>query len=175
MKKRVLMVLSLVILSVVLITQAKADVLKEGKWSMTMNTKMDSMPPEMAAAMKQMENLPPEQRAMMEKMQERMGVSMSANGQGMTITTTQCITKKNPVPNHVKTPEYCKQTHDFNGNTVNFHTTCDHNDFKVDASGHMTYTGDTMQGEIKSHEVKNGRSMDSTIEITGQYLGACSL
>jgi hypothetical protein len=94
-------------------------------------------------------------------------------GHGMAITVTQCITKQNPVPNHVKNPEYCQQTHDFNGNTVNFHMTCDRNNTQIESSGRMTYTGDSMQGEIKTHQVTSGKAMDSTVDITGQYLGPC--
>ena len=56
-----------------------------------------------------------------------------------------------------------------NGNTVNFHTTCKHDDMQMEATGNMTYTGDSMDGHIKSHESRAGKSMDSTIDITGKY------
>lgn len=105
-----------------------------------------------------------------------MGIQMSADGQEMTVTTEHCITKQNPVPQHLKDPNmanYCQQTHEIDGDTVNFHMTCDHNDFQMESSGSMTYTGDSMQGHIKSHQVKAGKTMDSTINITGQYEGSC--
>jgi hypothetical protein len=175
MKNGLLTVLCLLIVLFALTSTARAEY-KEGKWAMTMVTKMENMPPEMAAAMKQMENMPPEQRAMMEQMEAKMGVSMSANGEGMTISTTQCMTKKNPIPNHnrMKSMDDCQQTHEFNGDTVTFHVTCNRNDFQMESSGKMTYSGDTMQGHIKSHQVKSGKSMDTVIDISGQYLGPCS-
>jgi hypothetical protein len=84
-----------VFLLCIFILPAKADDLKEGKWSMTMVTHMDSMPPEMAQAMQQMQNMPPEVQAMM----KAHNVQMAGNGQDMTITTTNCISKQNPVIN----------------------------------------------------------------------------
>jgi hypothetical protein len=36
----------------------------------------------------------------------------------------------------------------------------------------MTYTGDTMQGHVKSHQAQaGGQSMDTSVDITGQYMG----
>ena len=37
-------------MSLLLVTAARAEGFKEGQWKMTMNTKMDNMPPEMANA-----------------------------------------------------------------------------------------------------------------------------
>jgi len=125
---------------------AKADDLKEGKWTMTMVTHMDNMPPEMAG-----------------------------NGQDMKITATNCLSRQNPVPKFSRSANmdnYCQQTHDTHGNTVTFHMTCNHNDFQMESSGSMTYTGDTMQGHVKSHQAQaGGQSMDTSVDITGQYMG----
>jgi len=176
MKNYALTILGLLIISVIFTSTARAEY-KEGKWSMTMVTKMENMPPEMAAAMKQMENMPPEQKAMMQQMQAKMGVSMSADGSGMTMTTTHCVTHKNPVPNFHKNKgmeDKCQNTHEVVGNTVNFHTSCNFDDMQMEASGSMMYSGDSMEGHIKSHEVRKGKTMDSTVDITGQYLGPCS-
>ena len=154
------------------IVPAKAGDFKEGKWTMTMVTHMDNMPPEMAEAMQQMQNLPPQVQAMM----KAHNVQMGGNGQGMTFTVTHCLTKNNMVPHFSKDSKmdnYCQQTHDIQGNTVNFHTICNHNDFQMDSKGSMTYTGDSMQGHIKSHQVEGGKPMDSNIDVTGQYQGAC--
>ena len=170
MKKNVLVMSGILVSMVVFAAAVKAEGLKEGKWAMTMNTKMDGMPPEMADAMKQMENLPPRVAAMM----KQRGVQMSGNGQGMTTTVTQCITNQNPVPKSEKMPEDCQQTHEMNGNTVTFHVTCDKKDMQMDSTGHVTYSGDSMEGQIKSHEVSEGRNMDMTIDISGKYLGPCS-
>jgi Protein of unknown function (DUF3617) len=154
------------------VSPAKADGFKAGKWSMTMVTHMDSMSPEMAQAMQQMQNMPPQVQAMMQAHHVQMG----ANGQDMAITVTNCLTDQNPVPkykNDAKMNSYCQQTHDFQGNTVHFHMNCNHSNFQMDSSGSMTYEGDSVHGHIKSHEVEDGQPMDSSITITGQYLGAC--
>ena len=175
MQKYFLGTLSLLVMFIAfsVVAGAQESRFKEGKWSMTMVTKMENMSPDMAAAMKQMENMPPEAKAAMQQMQEKMGVQMSGNGQGMTMTTTHCITKQHPVPNQTESMEGCQQTHEINGDTVNFHLTCDRSDFQMESTGSMTYTGDTMQGHIKSHQVRASRTMDSTIDVTGQYLGPC--
>jgi len=166
----------LIILISLAVAATAQDALKEGKWSMTMVTHMDNMSPEMAAAMQQMQNMTPEAKAAMQKAQEKMGFQVSSNGQDMTVMTTHCITNQNPVPQHLKDmnmENYCQQTHEINGGTVKFHLTCDHDDFQMESSGTMTYAGDSMTGSIKSHEVKAGKTLDSTINITGQYVGPC--
>jgi len=170
MKKFVLVMAVFCVLAVVFTVRATADGIKEGKWTMTMVTKMDGLPPEAAAAMKQMQNLPPEAAAMMQKMNVQVG---AGPGGGISTTVTQCITNQNPVPKSKRT-EDCQETHDKNGNTVNFHVTCNKQDFQMDSTGNVTYTGDSMVGHIKSHETAKGRNMDATIDISGQYLGPCS-
>ena len=156
MKIRISVIWGLMIPSFIFVSAAKADGFKEGQWKMTMVTHMDNMSPEMAQAMQQMQNMPPEAQAMM----KARGISMGANGQGMTMTITQCMTKENPVPKHShETEDHCKTTHEMDGNTVKFSSTCDFNDMKMDSSGEMTYTGDTMQGHIKSHQVRGGGSL----------------
>jgi hypothetical protein len=154
------------------IVPAQADGFKEGKWTLNMVTHMSNMTPEMAKAMQQMQNLPPQVQAMM----KARGVEMSGNGQDMIVTVTRCLTKQNPIPHFTKRTDienYCQQTHVMTGNTVTFNMTCNHNDFQMNSSGTMSYTGDTMQGSITSHESNAGHSMDSAISLTGQYMGAC--
>ncbi len=159
--------------TVFLTAMARAEGLKEGQWSMTMKTKMEGNP-EMAEAMKQMENMPPEAKAMMQQMQGKMGVQMGSNGEGMTMTVTQCITNQNPVPKDSKMPKDCTETHEIKGNTVNFHTTCNNKNMQMDSTGHVTYTGDSMNGQIKSHQTTHGKTTDATIDLSGKYLGPCS-
>ena len=158
---------------IVFATAVRAEEIKEGKWSMTMVTKMEGMPPEAAQAMKEMENMPPEAMAMMKKMSGKMNFQMAGDAQGITTTVTQCVTNKNPVPD-AKMPEKCQQTHTINGNTVNFQVSCNAKDTQIDSTGQVTYKGDTMQGNIKSRQVINGKSMDAAIQINGKYLGPCS-
>lgn len=170
MKKIFLIPAGLIFLTVFAATASAA--IKEGQWSMTMTTKVEGMSAENQAAMKELENMPPETRAMMEKMQGRMGVKMGMGADGMTTTVTQCMTGSNPVPNP-KTAENCKETHDISGDTVNFHVTCDSRAVKVDSTGHVTYMGDSMQGEIKSRQEGQGVPSEVNIKISGKYMGPC--
>ena len=66
-------ILGVVIIFTAFMTAARAEGFKEGKWAMTMVTKMENMPPEMAAAMKQMQNMPPEEQAMMQQQMQADG------------------------------------------------------------------------------------------------------
>jgi hypothetical protein len=170
MKKFVLALAVCGVLAFAFNVRADADGIKEGKWTMTMVTKMDGLSPEAADAMKQMQNLPPEAAAMMQRMNVHVG---AADGGGISTTVTQCITNQNPVPKS-KMAEDCQETHDKSGDTINFHMTCNKPDFQMDSTGHVTYTGSSMEGQIKSHQVAQGRDMNSTIDISGQYLGPCS-
>ena len=154
-----------------LATTANADGIKEGKWSMTMVTKMEGMAPEMADAMKEMENMPAEAKAMMQGM-PGMNFQMGGDAQGITTTVTQCVSNKNPVPEN-NAAENCQQTHEIDGSTVNFHVTCDGKHEQTDSTGRVTYAGDSMEGEIKSHQKSDGQSTDAVIQITGKYLGPC--
>jgi len=155
---------------VVFLSSARAEGIKEGKWSMTMVTKMGNESPEMAKAMKQMQNLPPEALAMM----KQRGIQVGGDGQGMTITVAQCLTKQNPVPKREHSDKHCKETHEINGDTVTFSSSCNYNDTQMESNGTVKYSGDTMEGHIKSHGTAGGRPMDNTIDITGQYVGPCS-
>lgn len=154
---------------------------KEGKWTITSVTKMDGnsgQAAEMQKAMKELENLPPAAKEMMKKMQGMGGGQMSAgtHGDGMKTTITQCITNKEPVPkmDKGKDSNACEQAHDIQGNTVKFHSVCKDKDGQVEVSGKMTFTDETMEGQMNSHQVKKGgQVMDATIDLSGKYLGPC--
>ncbi len=170
MKNDIFIVLCLFVLTVYFGGTARAEELKEGKWSMTMTTKLDSLSPEMANSMREVQ----EQMANNPQLQG-MGIHMGLDGQGMTTTVTHCVSKQNPVPRYSKEDQDdCQHTNDISGNKVHFHTVCNRDDMQMDATGEMTYTGDSMEGHIKSHMVKAGRSMNSVVDITGQYIGPCS-
>jgi hypothetical protein len=150
MKKFVLGALGFLVMGLIFTAVASEEEgLKEGKWTMTMVTKMEGLPPEAAAAMAQ------------------------AGAPGMTTTVTQCITHENAIPN-TKMPPECEQTVQRNGNTFNYHITCNKPDNQMEQTGEVTYSGDTMQGLVKSHQTNAGSSMDMTIQISGQYIGPCS-
>jgi hypothetical protein len=125
-----------------------------------------------AQAMKQMENMPPAAKAMMQRMQGGAGVQMGVSAEGITTTITQCMTALDPVPN-TKTSKDCQQTHDVRGNTVTFHMVCKGKNSEMDSTGQMTYMGDSMKGQMKTHQVSRGKSMDTTVQMAGKYLGPC--
>ncbi len=154
---------AVIILTVVFIQEARAEGIKEGKWSITVVTKVQGMEGQAAEAAKAMEDMSPEEKAMMQQMMGGMGM----NANGITTTITKCVTNENPVP---ETEENCHETHSINGNTVNFETICD--DSK--STGQVTYEGDSMRGTINSHATIGGQETDSTIEISGQYVGPCN-
>jgi len=170
MKKCAVVILGLFLIFVIYTKTANAQGLKEGQWSMSMVTKMENMPPQMAAAMQQMKNMPPQALAAMKQAQAKAGIQMTWDDQGMTVTSKQCITNQNPIPMQQKG---CQETHEINGGTVTFNVTCSQNGVQAESSGSMTYQGDSMNGTIKTHTQTPGTSMDQTMDITGQYLGPC--
>ena len=151
---------------VVFVVGAKAEGIKEGKWSMTMVIQMPGMEEQSAEAMKAMENMSPEEKAMMQKMMGN--TQIGGNSAGMTTTTIQCVTNQNPVPEK-DDQKNCQKTHTIDGNTVNFEVICD--DSK--STGQVTYSENSMKGTIKSQQTTQGGS-DVTIDITGEYVGPCS-
>ena len=167
MKKLILTVGVVSVGAFIFVAALKAQGIKEGKWSMTMVTKMEGMGQEMDEAMKGMEEMSPEDAAMMKNMMGKMNVQM--DGQGMTTTVTQCISSQNPVP-EMRTPKDCKQTYSLDGNTVNFQVVCD----EMDSTGQVTYKEESMEGVVKSRQKIDGKVTNVTIEISGKYLGPCS-
>lgn len=152
-----------VFLAASFIATAVAQTIKTGEWRMTMVTKMDGeMEGKMAEAMKAMEDMTPEQKAMMEQMMGGMGMKMDEKG--ITVTTNQCITDENPIP-EVEDNQNCTTTHSVNGNTVNFEVTCP----EGISTGEVTYGDDTMKGVIHTTTPEG----DVTVNISGQYLGPC--
>lgn len=147
-------------------TGAQAGGIQQGKWAMTMTTKMQGagFDAKSAAAMKAMQNMPPEKKAMMQAMMGKMNMGVSMNGQGMTTTTTACVTDQNPVP---ETPhhENCKTTHSTDGNTVHFEVTCP----KSTSKGDVTYDDHVMKGAIVSQTAQG----KITTDIAGKYIGPC--
>lgn len=168
MNKIVLVAVVVVAGVVVFVSGARAEGIKEGKWNMTIVTKMGGAASEdYTAAMKDMENMSAEEKAMMEKMMG--GVKMNAGGEGITTTVTKCVTSSDPVPEMPQEKD-CQMTHSMNGDTVHFETVCP--DGK--STGDVTYMDDSMKGTIKSQQTEDGKMTDVTIEISGVYVGPCS-
>ena len=153
------------IISAVLIsaTGARAEGIKEGKWTMTITTKMEGMESQAAEMDAAMANMSEDEKAMMQQMMPGMKMNTGGNGMGMTTTTTQCVTNDKPVPQ--STEEGCAETHSMDGNTVKFETTCP----ESKSTGEVTYNGDSMEGTIKSQSAEGA----VTIDIAGQYVGPC--
>ena len=149
---------------------------KPGKWVMTMTTVIEgdsSESQEAREAARQMQNMPAAARSLMQEMPGGLGVSVGTDAQGnMTTTVTQCLTEANPVPDS-KMPKSCKQTHSARGNTVTYQTVCKDKNFEMETKGKMTYKGDTMKGESRTHQVVQGKATDMTIKIEGTYMGPC--
>ena len=151
---------------IILAGGVRADGIMEGKWDITITTRMGGMNDEMAAAKREMENMSPEEKAMMQQMMG--GMKMNAEGGGITTTSSQCMSNDNPIP--MATEKGCQETHTLNGNTVQFQMMCPDGH----STGEVTYMGDSMKGMIKAHQTVDGKETDSTIEISGQYTGPCS-
>ena len=149
-------------------TVSAAEGMKEGQWSMTMTIQADGMGEEGAKAMQEMEQMPPEQKAMMQQMMGRMKMGVAAQGMGMAITSSQCMTNAHPVPQRDDEKD-CQETHAIKGNAVHFDVVCDDSR----SSGEVTYDNDSMTGHIKSTRREHGRETTSTIGIRGQYEGPC--
>lgn len=147
-------------------TEAKASSIKEGQWSMTTVVRMEGMDDQTSEAMREMENMSPEEKAMMQQMMG--GMKIGGQGGGMAITTTQCLTNANPVP-EASNEDNCEQTHTIKGNTVHFEVVCANSH----STGQVTYKNDTMKGEIKSKQTEDGQGTNTTIDISGQYVGPC--
>jgi hypothetical protein len=117
-----------------------------------------------------MADMPPEARAMM----QGMGLKMGAGPQGgMTTTITHCLTGEDPVPDSKAANKNCQESHEIKGGTVTFQSVCKEKKGEITTTGEMTYKGDSMKGEMKSHAVSRGKTTDTTMEIAGQYQGPC--
>ena len=174
MQKLSLRMAGILVLFCIFAVSANAEGIKEGKWSMTMVTKMEGLGTEAGEMMNAMKNMPPEAAAMMKQMPGQMGMQISAGAEGISATVTQCVTDKSPVPEmQMPDPENCKQSHDIIGNTVSFQVNCKSKSHEMESSGSVTYKDESMEGLVKSHQLEDGQSIDATIMITGKYLGKC--
>lgn len=175
--KKIFWVMFAVVLSGVMMNQAMALDMKDGKWEMTMRISqmngVDDLNAKMAEAMKQIENLPAEYRAMVEAQMKEQNITF--NKDGVTTIQTQCLDQYAPVPNMVEAKEQgCAVSQDVQGNTVSFKVSCPHEEGAENAEGEMTYTFDTMQGEVKNYSLLKGEKSNETIvKISGHYIGEC--
>lgn len=168
MKNFIVMVGLLAAAVFVFVNGAEADI-REGEWTMTTVIHVEGMEGEMAEAEAAMAEMSEEERAMMEQMMGGMKMKMGgAAGGGMSMTSTQCITNEDPVPD-ASNEEKCESTHTVNGNKVHFETVCE----TSRSTGDVIYTNNKMSGTIQSVSTENGQEQKSTIDISGEYVGPC--
>ena len=159
--KKVILAVAVVAIGVAFAIGARAQGIKEGKWTMTMVTKVPGMDKHAAEMEESMKNMSDDEKAMMQGMMGKMGMNMQAGGNsaGITTTVTKCLTNDNPVP---QKDDSCTSTHTLDGNTVKFETTC----ADSHSTGEITYQNESMNGTITSQSADG----EATIEITGEYV-----
>ena len=90
-----------------------------------------------------------------------------------TYTKESCVTNQNLVPD-LKMPPGCSSPQvEKKDNTVSFNMSCDTQGMKMISSGHVTYSGEDMDGVSTSQMTVGGMEMNSTAQISGKYLGPC--
>ncbi|NTV13201.1 MAG: DUF3617 family protein [Desulfobulbaceae bacterium] len=81
----------------------------------------------------------------------------------------QCLEEK-AVPYQGKKDEKCSTVYkNISGNTLSWQVVCDGKDGKMEMTGESTYSGDSMDSQIKMKS-KNG---DMSMHMTGKKLGPC--
>ncbi len=90
-------------------------------------------------------------------------------------TYTQCITKKNVVPQKVETNQECKTVkHDVRGDTVTWIIECKTPDGTAVSNGSVTYKGETFDGIVKVSMLGGrGGDVEMTQKMLGKWIGQC--
>ena len=88
------------------------------------------------------------------------------------VTSTQCLTKKNFVPQGSQQGQECKITKTkVDGNTVTWTVKCSGQGGEVIGTGKMTYSGGSFEGTIEMTMVQSNTKMIS--HIYGHRIGDC--
>jgi len=99
---------------------------------------------------------------------EMPGMSMSMPE----VTSTQCLTKKDFVPQGSQQGQECKITKTkVDGNTVTWTVKCSGQGGEVTGTGKMTYRGSSFKGKIEMTMVQSNTKMIS--HINGHRIGDC--
>ena len=86
-------------------------------------------------------------------------------------TFTHCVTAEDMAPHDERPGQECKTIKsNVNGNTVTWQMECKSPQGTTMMDGRATYTGDTMNGEIKMQQ----DGMDMTQRMNGRRLGQCN-
>lgn len=89
-------------------------------------------------------------------------------------TATQCLDKKNPVPNANPDSHGCKITDmETKGNTITYTMTCNQQGIAVKSTGRMTFSGDTFEGSAKTDMGPQTGGMTVTTKLKGRRIGKC--
>jgi hypothetical protein len=93
----------------------------------------------------------------------------------MPFTTTQCMTKKDPVPKGSEKDGNCQVIEQkVNGNKVVWKAKCNEKDSVIETEGNITYNGTTYSGIQKTKITeKGGQTMTSTAKMKGRRIGEC--
>ncbi|HEY9547122.1 MAG TPA: DUF3617 family protein [Solimonas sp.] len=145
-------------------TATAADKPREGLWRYTMKMDMGNIAtPSISQA--DLARLPPEIRAKIPQF----------NGKQMSMDYEHCLTEQDMVPQQQKAHEHCTVTKmDHHGNRVDWSSSCDTPHGKMNATGTATYSGNTMTATTHMTGTSDdGKPIDMTQNITGQYVGAC--
>ena len=89
-------------------------------------------------------------------------------------TTTQCLTRKEPVPRQGEGDHGCvTKEQKISGNIVTWKVECDHNGAKTQSTGRMTYHGDRFEGTFETVMGPQTGHAKATIVIKGRRIGNC--
>jgi hypothetical protein len=89
-------------------------------------------------------------------------------------TTTQCLTRSEPVPNGSAAAQGCKITDmDTKGNKVTYTMECDQQGMKVKSTGEIIYKVDSFKGTSTMKMGPSAEGMTITTKTTGKWIGKC--
>ena len=90
-------------------------------------------------------------------------------------TISQCITKKDPVPQTNDKNYDCRITDQkISGDTVQYTVECKGKEGEMKTSGTSTYTGTSMKGTATTVFKMEGQEMQMESKTTGKYVGNCT-
>jgi hypothetical protein len=90
------------------------------------------------------------------------------------VTSTQCLTKENPVPNGSADSQDCKVTDmKTDGNKITYAMECDQQGRKMTSSGEMIYEDGSFESTSTMKMGPSAGGMAIKSNITGKWVGEC--